>query len=147
VQAKKKLCPTCGELAYLWNRTIGCKSCVSKSKGNSLKSTKIDRRSEKRVVQEKEYSKLRRKHLEENPLCFVCGGEADQIHHRMQIRYGDFLNDTAQFRSACAPCHRSIHNNVAHSIENGYLASKEEKANYLKENINLKHKNNEGRNS
>ena len=146
MQAKKKLCPTCGKDDYLWNRTIGCKSCVGKSKKSSLKSTKIDRRSGKRVVQEKEYSRLRSKHLYDNPTCVACGGVADQIHHRMQIRYGDFLNDTTQFLSVCGDCHKLIHDNVAHSTENGYLASKEEKGQYLKKNINLKHKHNDNDN-
>jgi hypothetical protein len=108
---------------------------LAKSGSKGLKKTPIKKISDKRRVQEKEYSKLRREHLKNNPKCVVCGCEADQIHHRMQIRYGKFLNDSSQFMSVCAPCHRIIHDNVAFSIREGYLASAEEKAKYLKKNL------------
>lgn len=81
------------------------------------------------------YSALRKEHLEKNPNCVACGGKADQIHHRMQIRYGKFVNDVSQFLSMCGNCHTFTHNNVDFSIKEGYLASKEEKAKYLRDNL------------
>lgn len=111
------------------------KTPIKQKSGNNLKRKPLNKVSGKRKEQEREYSKLRKKHLEDNPTCVVCGGKATQVHHRLQIRYGKFLNDTSQFLSVCAADHRMIHNNVAFSIQEGYLASAEEKAKYLKDNL------------
>ena len=145
MKAKQKICPTCGELKYLWNKAIGCRGCVAKHKMSSETVKKLDKKplkrsplkkvANKRKLQEKEYSKKRKKHLENNPNCVSCGGVATEIHHRMQIRYGKFLNDESQFLSLCNPCHRYTHNNVEVSVQLGYLASKEEKAKYLRDNL------------
>lgn len=129
-------CKVCGNKAYSDycfqhkpRKPIG-------QKADGLKSgKKLDRRSKKRVEQEKEYSKLRKQYLEANPLCERCKKEASEIHHFYQIRYGKFLNDTDQFVGLCAPCHRFTHDNVELSIKEGFLASPEQKAKYLKENL------------
>jgi hypothetical protein len=107
----------------------------NKNKGNKPKKAPLKKVSDKRRAEEKEYSKKRKKHLEKHPNCVSCGGKADQIHHRMQIRYGRFLNDESQFLSMCASCHRFTHDNVEFSVKMGYLASKKEKAKYLKDRL------------
>lgn len=137
---KRKVCEREGCGNPVWSKGM-CKWHVpkkmpeNKNSGNNLKRSSLRKKSAKRKVQEDEYSKKRKKHLEVNPKCVSCGSIADQVHHRLQIRYGRFLNDESQFLSVCGPCHRHIHDNVEFSVEMGYLASKEEKAKYLRENL------------
>jgi ribosome-binding protein aMBF1 (putative translation factor) len=98
MKAKQKFCDGCGELRYIWKNVVVdgerlrlCQRCAKSHQGRSAKPTSskkqsIAPRSPKRQKQEREYSKKRKKFLEENPLCQIpvpgiCTHKATEIHH------------------------------------------------------------------
>ena len=77
--------------------------------------------SDKRKVQNAEYSKLRLDFLEQHPLCQVClSEEANQIHHTFH-REGKRLNDQNYWLAVGPDCHRQIHDQPSWAKEKGYL--------------------------
>ena len=84
----------------------------------------IRRVSIKRAAQLKDYAKLRKKFLEENPLCEVCkDANAIEIHHSAG-RTGRLLNDETHFVAVCRSCHNWIHENIQQAREAGWIAQK-----------------------
>lgn len=85
----------------------------------------IRRRSKKRAAQEREYSKLRAKYLEENPLCAVpgCGCWSTEVHHKAG-RIGDLLTDVTKFLAVCRHHHVVIELNPTWAKEQGYSISR-----------------------
>lgn len=75
--------------------------------------------SDKRAKQMREYSKKRKLFLERHPYCAVCGGEADQIHHKAG-RQGNMLLDEKYWLQVDFPCHRKIEDNPTWAKEKGY---------------------------
>lgn len=66
-------------------------------------------RSVKRAKQEREYSKLRDKFLQDNPVCMFpeCQSEQVTLHHS-KGRIGNLLTDVSTFRSLCFKHHQYI---------------------------------------
>ena len=91
-----------------------------KSNSAPLKKTPIKRISDKRKKQEAAYSVLRKKYLEDNPRCEICGSPASQIHHKWH-RENERLNDTKYWMSVDDKCHKMIHRNPEDSYRLGYL--------------------------
>ena len=85
-----------------------------------MRRTPLRRVSKKRQKLLAEYTKLRKTHLESNPLCF-CGAEATDIHHRLSLGRGGKLTDTTIFLSVCRPCHNRIHQDPKWAEQNNYL--------------------------
>lgn len=87
----------------------------------------IRKLSVKRQLQNKEYLKLRKVFLEENPFCQAklknCTFEANQIHHQMG-RVGLLLTDTTNFLAVCHQCHQWIELNPLKAKELGLSKSR-----------------------
>lgn len=82
-------------------------------------------RSRKRANQEREYSKLRRKFLIENPVCQVegCGCEATDVHHRGG-RIGKRLTDVSLFMAVCRSHHNYIELHPQEAKAKGFSISR-----------------------
>lgn len=92
-------------------------------KGEPEKRLKVRIRpvSKARSKQVKLYSKLRKIHLIEVPVCEVCKSRAaSEIHHK-RGRIGELLNDRTHFLSTCEVCHRLIHKAPKWAAEKGYI--------------------------
>ena len=83
----------------------------------------IRKLSTKRQKQYREYLKLRRGHLKNNPECYCCGFQATEIHHR-KGRVGELLTDTTTFISLCRSCHHWIESHPLEAKEKGYSLSR-----------------------
>lgn len=71
----------------------------------------MNRVSAKRAIQLKEYAKLRRRFLKQNPTCQVCGKKPSRdIHHR-KGRSNQLLNATEYWTAICRTCHDYLHLN------------------------------------
>lgn len=82
--------------------------------------TALKKRSKRREKEEKEYSKLRRQFLLENPVCAVYAHlQATQTHH-VKGRYGHYL-DVSSWLPVSAEGHAFIHNNPQIAKERGWL--------------------------
>lgn len=120
MKPKKKLCDGCGFDKPIWKNHEGkkyCKYCWSKQtvttgvakKKTVKKQYKIPSRSPKRAKQEREYGKLRKKFLEQNPICQmklpnICTHQATDVHHTAG-RIGDLLTDVRYWKGGCRACH------------------------------------------
>lgn len=74
--------------------------------------------SKKQAARLREYSVVRREHLEQHPYCF-CGKPATDIHHK-RGRLGDDLTNKEMFLSVCRPCHTYIETHPAIAYEKGW---------------------------
>jgi hypothetical protein len=122
VKAKKKICDGCQKERFIWKNNAGlryckqCWSCQKSSKDN--KNSTIPAVSQKRKKQDAEYSKLRKRYLEENPLCKVkvsgCSNTATDVHHTYS---GDdravYYLIQSTWMPVCRNCHDWIHGNPA----------------------------------
>lgn len=100
------------------NRDKGlCSSCghaLRKAERNALKTKKvytIPKVTAKRKEENKAYTPLRKKYLEDHPECQVkllgiCTGKALEIHH-VSTSHKDFLN-IKTWKSSCKECHRFL---------------------------------------
>jgi len=88
----------------------------------AMKRTPLRKVSKKRAAQNREYSRVRAKFLEDNPFCEAHDGYglSTQIHH-MNHREGIRLLDRKYFLAVCDECHRKIHNNPLWAREHGLL--------------------------
>lgn len=94
-----------------WPTRSPLKTRTPLKQGGRLKSGKpLKKRSKRREVQEKEYSRLRRQFLTENPVCVVCGEMATDCHHR--FGRGNFYLDVSTWAALCRKCHDRVHANV-----------------------------------
>jgi hypothetical protein len=121
MEAKKKLCSGCSELQYIWKKEGKqrfCKSCWSSQNIKGLSSTKkptakkpLSPRSSKQEKLDALYSILRKKYLENHPMCEArlpgCGLSSTDIHHKAG-RTGDRYLDDTDFLSVCRVCHQWI---------------------------------------
>ena len=71
----------------------------------------IPKQSKKRAKQNREYSKIRKQFLNDNPMCEGklkgCTGQATTCHHS-RGRIGDLLTDTEHFIALCMSCHHHV---------------------------------------
>lgn len=134
--AKKKKCDgECGQITYIWKNQGGkryCKSCSMKkhrcaNNETNTKPTKkqytIPPRSSKKAKLDLAYTILRKKYLENKPMCeahfpLICLQQANEIHH-IKGR-GKYQNDTATWLSVCRPCHNHIELNPLESKAIGF---------------------------
>ena len=102
---------------YTEGNTNFCASCnhaARKEHRNSLKEKKkyvIPKATAKRREENKAYTPLRKKYLEDHPDCQVkllgiCTGKALEIHH-VSTSHKDFLN-IKTWKSSCKECHRFL---------------------------------------
>jgi hypothetical protein len=101
IQSKKKKCPTCGKLDYLWNRKIGCKSCVANSNTITRKSKPIKKVSttqkESNTKVKKAKAEVIKSQLDEYGymFCSSCGTTEGVLNcsHLVPIGYNKKLED------------------------------------------------------
>ena len=105
IPRKKKICKgECGEMQYLFSKGM-CKSCWAK-----LHKKPMNPMSEKHKKTIEEYKPIRKKFLEENPICQAnvkCNGaEATEIHHVAGKGTKKLWLDTENFLAICRECHQ-----------------------------------------
>lgn len=111
-------CIECGN-TVIENKALQlCASCASRqrkedrqAKTNALKKpVRLQKFSEKKAEKQLPFAVLRRKYLNENPVCEVhlegCLGVSSEIHH-ITFSADDYLN-VATFKAVCSPCHRRL---------------------------------------
>ena len=94
------------------------KKCSISCQENKFRT--INKKSEKRKLQEEIYTGLRKAYLLKHPSCEICYGIANQIHHK-NGRNGGRLNDISFFMSVCADCHRNVHAHPKDARQKGWL--------------------------
>lgn len=109
---------------------------------SQLKRKRIRTVSKKRQKENKEYTRLRKEFLVENPLCLPCLerydmhkhnsgvgrptiGAASEVHHK--ARRGKFLLRVDTWLPVCRQCHKEIEENGEWAREMGYTYSPEQR--------------------
>jgi hypothetical protein len=92
-------------------------------RGNKpMKRSPLRPMSKKRQNALKEYGEVRKRYLEEHPVCEVCGMKPPaEIHHIHNRGTGGALSDTENFLAVCRYCHEQIHAKPQWSRDHGYL--------------------------
>jgi len=87
----------------------------------------IEKKSDKRKVLHREYVKLVRQMISENPLCEIkapgCTQMAEGLHH-VQKRSEKNLTERSNLKRACNNCNLYIENNPLEALEKGWSKSK-----------------------
>jgi hypothetical protein len=129
LQSKKKICSQCEQEKHIWKNDKGfrfCKECWYKIRSKT-ENLKINAKSSKRQKQDEEYTKLRKRYLEEHPLCEVkfasnCSHYSTEIHH---VRGGEersaFYLVQSEWKGVCRNCHTEIHLNPEKARKLNYL--------------------------
>lgn len=129
---KNKICNKCNLFTYIWKtekRLKYCKSCWHKQLPKTITKSKVKKispRSEKRIIADKRYSKLRKKYLEENPNCQIqfdgCTGVSVDIHHTYsgKDRATHYI-DVPTWLGACRFCHNHVHSFPEEARKLGFL--------------------------
>lgn len=127
IAKKKKLCSNCNTDQFIWKNDRGsryCKSCWYRSKDNKkpLQRKPINKKSKKMQVADAAYTILRRKFMEEKPMCEAslpnCNKSSTDVHH-MKGR-GIHHLEVSTWLSVCRQCHAWIEENPKKAIELGY---------------------------
>lgn len=129
MQAKKKICNNCNTEQFIWKNDKGsryCKNCWYKSKVEDRKPLirkPINQKSKKMKIADQAYTILRKKFMENKPLCEAalncCNGGASDVHHKAGRGENHLKVDT--WLSVCRACHTYIHENPKESRELGLL--------------------------
>jgi hypothetical protein len=133
VEIKLKICDGCDKPRRIWKNKGGlkfCQQCWSAQTSRPIpsgKQKKISPRSSKRVKEESEYSKERRKFLLERPMCEAhlpgCTHVSTDVHHKMG-RIGKLLLNVMYWLSCCRSCHNWIELNPSKARELGFSLSR-----------------------
>lgn len=127
IKQKKKLCNNCNTEQFIWKNDKGsryCKSCWYKSKEDSkpLKRKPINPKSKKMQTIDLAYSKLRKRFLEEKPMCEAalpgCNHQSTDVHHKKGR--GIHHLSTSTWLSVCRQCHMYIEEHPKEAIELGF---------------------------
>jgi hypothetical protein len=107
-------------------KTVNCEYC-GELKPTLKPRKRINPVSNKRRIEERQYSAKAKHFLINRPFCEVedCHNKAVQVHHK--ARRGRFFLDESTWLAVCQECHEKIEHNPKWAIENGYLCSEEEK--------------------
>jgi hypothetical protein len=97
-----------------------CKICGEVLKEKKAPVTNIKRVSDKRAKEEREYLKLNKRFLKDNPNCAVFPAlKSNQIHHK-KGRIGNLLTDVRYFLAVSDQGHKEIEMNPIWAIKNGF---------------------------
>ena len=128
IEKRKKLCNNCNTEQFIWKNDKGsryCKSCWYRSKepaAKPLNKKRINPKSKKMQILDLAYSKLRRKFMEEKPMCeaalHCCNGGSTDVHHKKGR--GKYLLMVSTWLSVCRQCHNYIEEHPEEAIELGY---------------------------
>lgn len=131
IKKNKKHCDKCNSEQFIWKNKGGkkfCKTCWSTHSVKlqlkpTVKQKRIPLRSEKRIILDKKYSKLRKVFLEEKPVCEAhlinCTHESTQVHHKAG-RVGKLYLEVSKWLAVCHTCHVWIETNPDEAKELGY---------------------------
>lgn len=127
---KLKQCAGCGEDKVIWKNHAGekyCKDCWYKKTPVNFPAQKlINKKSEKRVVSDQLYTKLRKLFLERYPYCQAklegCLTKSTDVHHKAG-RGDNYLNQDT-WLSVCRICHQYIELNPIKAKELGFSISR-----------------------
>jgi len=88
-----------------------------------LKRSPIKKVSGKKAKKDAVYSTLRKKFLEDKPVCEICASaRSTDIHHKFAgADRNKYQNDTSTWMSLCRICHDYIHQHPKESREKGWL--------------------------
>lgn len=134
-EVKKSPCRNkeCKKEVYLTNSlnrfcSVSCKVKVLGVKkvqqtANKVGKTGIKKVSDKRAIQNKEYSKLRLKFLKENPMCEIYPYlKSTEVHHTYSgSNRNRYYLEVSTWMAVSREGHNFIHNNVSISKQKGYL--------------------------
>lgn len=107
IERKKKLCQgECDSMQYLFSKGM-CKSCWAK-----LHKKPMNPMSEKHKKTIEEYKPIRKKFLEENPVCELklkgCTGKSECVHHvKGKVGKALYLNDEF-WMASCIICNGTV---------------------------------------
>lgn len=92
------------------------------------KSVPIPKKSAKRKVEDKEYSKEAKAYLAAHPVCEAqcvegCKGKSSEIHHKRKRNSKDDRINPANFLATCRPCHLFIESHPKQAKELGLSES------------------------
>ncbi len=128
IEKRKKLCNNCNTEQFILKNDKGsryCKSCWYRSKepaAKPLNKKRINPKSKKMQILDLAYSKLRRKFMEEKPMCeaalHCCNGGSTDVHHKKGR--GKYLLMISTWLSVCRQCHNYIEEHPEEAIELGY---------------------------
>lgn len=60
-----------------------------------------------REITRKEFNKIQKRFIKNNPVCSRCGGPACEVHHILPIVYGG-TNEESNLASLCSCCHKEL---------------------------------------
>ena len=133
MKAKKKICDGCSCEKIIWKNHEGkkyCKHCWSAHSTSQQKPTvrkKLALVSQKRLVQQKEYSEKRKIFLEKNLMCKArlngCALRSTDVHH-MKGRAGELYLDETYWLALCRQCHSWAELNPLQAREMGLSLTK-----------------------
>ena len=127
MKTKKKTCNNCNTEQFIWKNDKGsryCKSCWYKSKENQkpLQRKPINKKSKTMQAIDLAYTKLRRKFMEEKPMCEAalpgCNGQSTDVHHKKGR--GKYHLSASTWLSVCRQCHMYIEEHPKEAIELGF---------------------------
>lgn len=122
IKAKLKECSECHKMTYLWKaKPKLCRQCALKissseplstddsftvKKPNKISPKRIKPVSDKKLLELKEYRKIRDEYLRANPICEFdgCNSRDVTLHHKSG-RVGKLLTDKQYFCSLCIKHH------------------------------------------
>jgi hypothetical protein len=108
------------------------KYCIFHQEGKKIKETKyIAPVSPKKLEAHKEYLKLRKAFLKDNPKCVVCDKKSDDVHHRLK-RSGAAKNSVETWVALCRDCHTKCHSDNDFATQYDLMADQEEKTHFFK---------------
>jgi hypothetical protein len=119
MKVKFKKCKECKEqfLPQFFNQ----KFCFKEScRRLNYSKKKINKISEKRSLENKEYLKIRKQYLINNPNCEICNSNNVEIHHK-KGRIGKLLFDDRYFMTVCREHHNYIHTNPKEAREKKWM--------------------------
>lgn len=131
IKPKLKECNGCHQMKVIFKNKYEdgvkfqlCKDCVRTEYVKPTPTTKqIKKRSDKKVLEDKLYTIVRRKYMNENPNCQVntalCTTVGIEIHHT--AGRGINTNNVDTFLTVCRECHNYIHANPKWARELKYL--------------------------
>lgn len=132
IKKKKKLCNNCNTEKFIWKNDKGnryCKDCWYKSKkpkAKQLNKKPINKKSKKMITLDGAYSLLRKKFMEDNPMCQAalpgCTQQSTDVHHKRGR--GEWYLIVKTWLSVCRQCHIYIEE---HPIEAKQLGFSEER--------------------
>lgn len=117
MKSKDKKCKECGETFAPQNsiQKVCSVSCAVKLNKNKT----IKKVSKKRETENKIYAILRKKFLQDNPICPINKTQTTDIHH-MKGRIGSLLLDTRYWLAVSREAHIMIEQNPVWAKENNY---------------------------